>query len=69
MIKGEIVGNISIIDVKDMGSLQMSKINITSLHMSKINIARWRLLKVLLLDFDDQFGYPIFEDIFNLIPS
>jgi hypothetical protein len=51
MTKGEIVGNIVVIDVKDRGSLQMSKINITSLQMSKINIARWRLLKVLFLDF------------------
>jgi hypothetical protein len=39
--KGEIVGNIVFIDVKYMGRLQMSK----------INIARWRLLEILFLDF------------------
>jgi hypothetical protein len=32
MTKGEIVGNIFVIDVKDKGSLHMSKINITSLQ-------------------------------------
>jgi hypothetical protein len=41
MTKGEIVGNIVVIDVKDRGRLQMSK----------INIARWRLLEILFLDF------------------
>jgi hypothetical protein len=41
MTKGEIVGNIVFIDVKDRGRL----------HMSKINIARWRLLEILFLDF------------------
>jgi hypothetical protein len=46
-----VVGNILVIDFKDKGSLQMPKINITRLKMSNINISRWRLLKVLLLDF------------------
>jgi hypothetical protein len=41
MTKGEIIGSIVVIDVKDMGRL----------HMSKINIARWRLLEILFLDF------------------
>jgi hypothetical protein len=36
MKKGDIVGNIVVIDVKDRGRLQMSK----------INIARWRLLEI-----------------------
>jgi hypothetical protein len=48
---GNIVGNIVVIFVKDMGSLQISNINITSLQISKLNIARWGFLKVLLLDF------------------
>jgi hypothetical protein len=51
MTKGEIVGNIVVIDVKYRGSLQMSNINITSPKMAKTNLARWILLKVLLLDF------------------
>jgi hypothetical protein len=34
------VVNIIFIDIKDRGSLQVSKINITSLQMSKIKIAR-----------------------------
>jgi hypothetical protein len=60
MTKGEIVGNIVVIDVKDRGRL----------HMSKINIAK--MSKILLQDgdcfwiFDAQFGYPIFEGIFTL---
>jgi hypothetical protein len=47
MTKGEIVGNIVVIDIKDRGTYNISKINITNLQMSKIKIARWRLLKVL----------------------
>jgi hypothetical protein len=41
MTKGEIVGNIVIIDVKDRGIR----------HISNINIAIWRLLEILFLDF------------------
>ena len=41
MTKGGIVENNVVIDVKNRGSL----------HMSKINIGRWILLKVSLLDF------------------
>jgi len=41
MIKGEIVGNIIVIDVKERGRL----------HMSKIKIARWKLPEILILDF------------------
>jgi hypothetical protein len=37
MTKGEIVGNIFFIDVKDRGRLQISK----------INISIWRLLEIL----------------------
>jgi len=48
---GKGVGNIVVIDFKDNGSLQMSKINITILYMSNIKIARWIFLKVLLFHF------------------
>jgi hypothetical protein len=41
MTKGEIVGNIVVIDFKNKGRI----------HMSKINIARWRLLEIWFLDF------------------
>jgi hypothetical protein len=51
MKKGDIFGNIFVIDIKERGSLQISNVNVTILHISKINIARWRLFKVLILYF------------------
>jgi hypothetical protein len=41
MTKGEIVGNIVVIEVKDRGRL----------HMSKIKIERWRLLEIFFFGF------------------
>jgi hypothetical protein len=56
MKKGDVVGNIIVIDVKERGRLQMSK----------KNIARWILLEILFLDFLCLVWIPIFEGMFTL---
>jgi len=59
-------GKIVVIDVKDKGSLQMSKINITSLQDVQDKYFKIEIVGILFLTFDYQFGYPIFEGIFTL---
>jgi hypothetical protein len=62
MTKGEIVGNIVVIDVKDRGRLQMSKPTYVQDKYCKMEIVE----SITFWIFDAQFGYPIFEGIFTL---
>jgi hypothetical protein len=67
MTKGEIVGNIVVIDVNNKGSLKMSKINITSLQYVQDKYGKMEIVESIIFGFFYyQYGYPIFEGIFTL---